>query len=571
MKRPPRRSSEIPSSELAKSHDALVDDLATTQSELATTQSELATTQGDLAKLRTEVAKLRELLDRVLPRGGRGGGGGSGSGGKRAEDERLREEAAQKRETLAARRKKRREQQRPVLRRRGKRSPRTIPIDETMTVAVPADHLPADARFKGYVRRTFQEIAFGRRNVMMRRAKYMSSSTGCIVAPIPDGWSGEFGPNVHVFIHTMYWDVNVSEEGIQRLLAGLGVKISDGAISEIIQRAAERHEPERQAMHQAGVESAPYVGMDGTTTSCDGEPMHCHVVSNEVVTSFTTMPTKERVTAIAALGGGAVEHVVSDAVVAALDVPARHADGLNALPRDTVLDANAFASLLEAHLPDLSVQNKRALAEATALEALRRKLALPTTMLADMASNYDKILPDRAICWPHPLRDVEELSPVIDCYKREVDTFLEKAFAYYARLKLYRGEPSSKAAKQLEREFDELFSAAPEYPPLAAIIASMRSRKRELLAVLRDARVPLSNNGSERDHRSRVRKRDVSFGPRSRRGLRAWDTMQSIVGTTRKLGVSFSAFIRDRHMRRGEVAPLDVLVRERALRIYGSR
>jgi hypothetical protein len=509
----------------------------------------------------------------MAQRGGGGTGGGSAGGGggrKSVEMERLREDARRKREALEKNRKKRRMKERPAVRKRGKRSRRTIPIDERVIVAVPPEQLPEDARFKGYIVRRFQEIAFERRNVEMLRKKYSSQSLGLVVAPIPDGWSGEFGPNVRVLIHTMYWDMNVSEEAVRRLLAGLGIRISSGAISEIIQRGAEQLEPERQAMHKAGVESAPYVGMDGTTTPCDGDPMHCHVVSNEVLTSFTTTATKERVTAIAALAGGVQEHVVTDEMVARLDIPEKHRVALADFPRDIVLDAATFAMCLTTCLPDAGAERKRMIIEVTALDVVRRKIALPPVMLADMASNYDKILGDRAICWPHPLRDIEELSPVIDRYKAEVDAFLDKAFAYYRRLERYREAPSEQAAAAFEREFDEMFDIEVEYDPLAAILGSMRKRKRELLAVLRHPLVPLSNNGCERDHRSRVRKRDVSFGPRSRRGLRAWDTMQSIVGTTRKLGVSFSAFVRDRVMLRGEIPPLDALVRDRASVVYAA-
>jgi hypothetical protein len=39
--------------------------------------------------------------------------------------------------------------------------------------------------------------------------------------------------------------------------------------------------------------------------------------------------------------------------------------------------------------------------------------------------------------------------------------------------------------------------------------------------------------------RRRVCKRAVSFGPPSRTGAQAWDTFQTLVATTAKLGVGF--------------------------------
>ena len=43
-----------------------------------------------------------------------------------------------------------------------------------------------------------------------------------------------------------------------------------------------------------------------------------------------------------------------------------------------------------------------------------------------------------------------------------------------------------------------------------------------------------------------MRKRDVSFGPRTREGATAWDTFMTLAATATKLGVSFYHYIHDR-------------------------
>jgi hypothetical protein len=58
--------------------------------------------------------------------------------------------------------------------------------------------------------------------------------------------------------------------------------------------------------------------------------------------------------------------------------------------------------------------------------------------------------------------------------------------------------------------------------------------------------VPLHNNPAELDARTRVRKRVVSYGPRSLAGARTWDAMETLLSTARKLGVNFFQYIRDR-------------------------
>ena len=68
----------------------------------------------------------------------------------------------------------------------------------------------------------------------------------------------------------------------------------------------------------------------------------------------------------------------------------------------------------------------------------------------------------------------------------------------------------------------------------------------QLLAVLDHPDIPLHHNDMELAARRRVRKRDVSFGPQSRNGSRAWDTFQTLAATAAKLGVGFFHYLRDR-------------------------
>jgi hypothetical protein len=43
-----------------------------------------------------------------------------------------------------------------------------------------------------------------------------------------------------------------------------------------------------------------------------------------------------------------------------------------------------------------------------------------------------------------------------------------------------------------------------------------------------------------------VRKQVVSYGPRSAKGVKAWETFETLLGTAKKLGVNFFHYLRDR-------------------------
>jgi hypothetical protein len=72
------------------------------------------------------------------------------------------------------------------------------------------------------------------------------------------------------------------------------------------------------------------------------------------------------------------------------------------------------------------------------------------------------------------------------------------------------------------------------------------------------------NNPAELGARGRVRKRDVSFGPRTAAGAHAWDTFGTLAATARKLGVSFFAYIHDRIAQTNQMRGLDQVIRARA-------
>jgi hypothetical protein len=86
-------------------------------------------------------------------------------------------------------------------------------------------------------------------------------------------------------------------------------------------------------------------------------------------------------------------------------------------------------------------------------------------------------------------------------------------------------------------------------------IAKTKAKKESLLLVLQYPELPLHNNAAELAVRQRVRKRDVSFGPRTQAGIRAWDTFATLAATSKKLGVSFYQYIYDRIAGENRIPP----------------
>ena len=95
-------------------------------------------------------------------------------------------------------------------------------------------------------------------------------------------------------------------------------------------------------------------------------------------------------------------------------------------------------------------------------------------------------------------------------------------------------------------------------------MAKTKQKKDRLLKVLKHPEIPLHNNPAELAARRRVRKRDVSFGPRTADGLAAWDTFMTLAATAKKLHVSFYAYIYDRVADIFALPSLAFLIQQRA-------
>ena len=168
------------------------------------------------------------------------------------------------------------------------------------------------------------------------------------------------------------------------------------------------------------------------------------------------------------------------------------------------------------------------------------------------------------LCWVHEGRPYKKLTPVVPLHRQELDNFLKRFWDYYDQLLAYRQNPTPQESARLEADFDSLFATHSGYDELDKRIAKTQAKKASLLLVLKHPELPLHNNPAELAVRQRVRKRDVSFGPRTQDGRKAWDTFMTLAATTKKLGVSFYAYVQDRITGTHHIPPLAELVEKAA-------
>ena len=428
-----------------------------------------------------------------------------------------------------------------------------IAIDREQVAQVDPTQLPLDAVFKGYEDVVVQDVIFRTDNILFHKEKWYSPSQHqSYLAPLPQGYTGQFGPGIKSLALTLYFGGQMSEPKVAELLRSVGVQISDGHISNLLIKDQVAFHAEKDALYRAGLASSPWQHLDDTSTRVNGQNGYCHIVCNPLYTAYFTTEAKDRLTVLDVLTNRRPRRFLVNAealgFLEACGLSAVRRQQLAQLPGDTLLDDVVIHALLEAHLPGLGPQQRKWILDATAVAAYHAELEYPVVRLlvCDDAPQFTLVTDELALCWVHEGRHYKKLVPYVLHHRALLEDFVQRFWLYYDQLLAYRAHPTPAEAARLTGAFETLFATVTGYEALDERIAKTRTKKGCLLMVLAHPEIPLHNNPAELGARARVRKRDVSFGPRTREGATAWDTFMTLAETATKLGVSFYHYMHDR-------------------------
>ena len=444
------------------------------------------------------------------------------------------------------------ERREPRKRHKGSKKAR-IKIEREEVVKVKREDLPADAEFKGYEEVVVQDIILKTNNVRFLREKYYSKSTRkSYLGKLPQGYEGQFGPGVKTLVPDLYFDMGMSEPKILGLLRNIGVQISKGTVSNLLIKDQDAFHAEKDGVYEAGLRSTAWQHTDDTQTRVNGQNEHCHVVCNPVYTVYITLPRKDRLSVLDVLRNGRErrfrlnQEALDCLKKVQLSQPTRQL--LQTWVSETEMGEVTFQTHLERLLPNLGEQQHKAITDAAAIAAYHQETEWPViqALICDDAPQFNWLTYVMMLCWVHEGRPYKKLMPVVALHRQILDGFLKCFWDYYHQLLTYKQHPTPEESARLEADFDTLFATHTGYDELDKRIAKTRAKKASLLLVLQHPELPLHNNPAELGARQRVRKRDISFGPRTQEGRKAWDTFMSLAETAKKLDVSFFAYLHDR-------------------------
>ena len=367
--------------------------------------------QGKLKKAQQEIAYLRERLR--LRQGGEGKPGDKSSPPqppRSSEEERKEPKERNKREKLSR-----------------------IKIDREEKLDVDRAKLPPDAKDKGYEAVVVQELRIDTDNVRFLRKKYYSASMGkTYLAPLPEGYCGEYGPNVRTLCVMFSHLCHMTEPKIGEWFANMGILISAGQISNFLSEGHEAFHQEKEEIVEAELSSSPWQHMDDTGTRVDGANWHCHVICNPLYTAYFTTERKDRLTVMDVLRNQR-ERVFrfNDEAVALLrqfGVSERTVGALGNLPWEQELSETELEGWLDRQMPRLGATARNHIVEAGAIAAYHAEVGHPVVRLlvCDDAKQFKRVTEELGLCWIHDGRHYKDLTPWLVYHRQRLDAFQTK-------------------------------------------------------------------------------------------------------------------------------------------------
>ena len=451
-------------------------------------------------------------------------------------------------------------------RRRGRGSLRdrlSVTSEVKLKVAV-----PPGSRFRGYEDVLVQDLQISVAVTRYRRERWETATGQRIVAPLPPGILGGFGPELRRFIAAGHFQGQVTSERLTALLNGMGLKISKRQVVRLLGKGLEALAAEDQAVLRTGLATARWISVDDTSARHAGKDGFVTQIGDRRFTIFRTAMSKSRRAFLSLLQAGRTDYVVNDAALAKMRTMNMAAAPIAALANHAETRFGDEAAW-RAHLhrlgfdtlkvtPDpIKVATEAALWGAIGDQDLLRD----TVIVSDGAGQFQ--VGDHALCWVHAERLVHKLQPLCDAHRRAVDLKRSLIWWFYGDLKAYQRDPDPKRTRSLRVRFDRIFTRQTGYVMLDRQLARLHKLKPDLLRVLERPEIPLHTNGSENDIRTVVTKRKISGGTVSEAGKTARDTMLGLLKTCSKLGISYYQFLGDRFAVPGAafVPPLPTLVR----------
>jgi hypothetical protein len=407
--------------------------------------------------------------------------------------------------------------------------------------------------FKGYNDYIVQDLIIQAENTKYRLKKYMTPEGKYITAKLPKELEGtHYGITLQKYILHQHYHCLVTQPLLLEQLEEIGIDISTGELSNILIKDKELFHQEKESLLAKALEISAYIQTDDTGARHNGKNGYCTVICNDLFTYFKSGQSKSRINFLELLRTVQYEdYQINQYAISYMEeqgLPTKYKILLENQQAITFENKKTFEEYLKVLGIDAAYAIRIITEGALIGSIMEHGINKDIAIISDDAGQFDILI--HGLCWVHAERNIQKVHCFTEGQKQLLEDILNELWGLYSKLKSYKVENSQNKKKELEKEFDALFTKKTAFLSLDQALEKVNKNKTELLLVLERPEVPLHNNTSERDIREYVKKRKISGSTRSEDGKKCRDTFASLKKTCKKQKVSFWKYLEDRLMKK---------------------
>ncbi len=334
----------------------------------------------------------------------------------------------------------------PASRRRRGSTKAKLTIHEERMLAAKA---PPGSRFKGYAGFLVQGISVILPHVAHFRRECRQTADGrTVMAALPEGIDGHFGPELRRFVLAQYHQGQVTVPRLVALLQGFGIVISKRQIVRLLIAGKESFVEEARDVLRAGLTGAPWITVDDTGARHKAKNGFCTQIGNAQFAWFGTTGSKSRLNFLELLRAGHGDYLVNAEALAYMRTRAL-AGPIIARLAEHADRAFADRASFNAHLDRLGISaldvnpDPVLIATEGALwgSIKAHGLLTNTVIVSDDAGQFN--VGQHGLCWVHAERLVHKLDTFTDAQRAAQRRIRALIWRLYRNLKAYRRNPTT--------------------------------------------------------------------------------------------------------------------------------